>query len=113
MFDLIYIISAFLLLSFALNIFLLWYTRKMMGELYYMSENLGDLVEEVLLFDGHLKSLHELEIFYGDETLQSLMAHSNSLLDTLEDFREIYTLFNAEREEELIEEVDLDKNEEK
>tara|TARA_R110002020_G_scaffold9544_5_gene37510 strand:+ start:3460 stop:3798 length:339 start_codon:yes stop_codon:yes gene_type:complete len=112
MLDLVYIIPL-LLLSVALNIFLLWYTRRMMSELYHTSENIGDLTEEVLLFDGHLKSLHDMEIFYGDETLQSLMGHSNSLIETLEDFREIYALFNTEREEELTEEADLGKKEEK
>ena len=100
-------------ISILLNCFLIWYIREILTKLLFISENQQRLSEVLTSFSSHLDSIYELETFYGDETLQSLMAHSNSLLDTLEDFREIYTLFNAEREEELIEEVDLDKNEEK
>tara|TARA_R100000234_G_scaffold83675_1_gene53042 strand:- start:701 stop:937 length:237 start_codon:yes stop_codon:yes gene_type:complete len=63
------------------------------------------LVEEVLAFDQHLNSVHELEVFYGDETLGNLIRHSKGLTETLEDFVEIYTLFDQETEERLTEEV--------
>ena len=39
------------------------------------------------------------------ETLGNLIRHSKGLLDTLEDFAEIYTLFDQEAEEQLTEEV--------
>ena len=46
-----------------------------------------------------------METFYGDETLGNLIRHSRGLTDTLEDFAEIYTLFDQEAEEQLTEEV--------
>ena len=66
--------------------------------LYDVSENMQALVEEVLLFDQHLNSVHEMETFYGDETLGNLIRHSRGLTETLEDFAEIYTLFDQEAE---------------
>jgi hypothetical protein len=91
--------------SVILNIFLVWYCRNLMISLYDVSGNMQVLVEEVLLFDEHLNNIHEMETFYGDQTLGNLIQHSKSLTETLEDFAEIYTLFDQEVEEQLTEEV--------
>ena len=101
--DLLFVIL--FIVSACLNIFLVWYCRNLMVSLYDVSENMQALVEEVLLFDQHLNSVHEMETFYGDETLGNLIRHSRGLTETLEDFAEIYTLFNQEAEEQLTEEV--------
>jgi len=94
-----------LILSVLLNIFLVWYTRRVILELMDVSENMQILTEEVVSFDSHLNSVHELEIFYGDATLGNLIRHSKALVDTLEDFVELYGLFNEDVENNLTEEV--------
>ncbi|HCT51069.1 MAG TPA: hypothetical protein DF712_01290 [Balneola sp.] len=94
-----------IIVSVLLNMFLVWYCRNLMISLYDVSTNMQALVEEVLLFDSHLNSVHEMETFYGDETLGNLLRHSRGLTETLEDFAEIYTLFDQEAEEQLTEEV--------
>ena len=101
--DLLFVIL--FIVSACLNIFLVWYCRNLMVSLYDVSENMQALVEEVLFFDQHLNSVHEMEAFYGDETLGNLIRHSRGLTETLEDFAEIYTLFDQEAEEQLTEEV--------
>jgi hypothetical protein len=100
-------ISLFVL-SVLLNIFVIWYCRNLIASLFDVSNNMQTLVEEVLAFDQHLNSVHELEVFYGDETLGNLIRHSKGLIETLEDFVEIYTLFDQETEERLTEEVSDD-----
>ncbi len=111
MFDLLHLVLLILLvLSVGLNAFLIWYARRLMFDLYDVSENIKDLTEEVLAFDVHLNSVHELEVFYGDETLGNLIRHSSALMETLEDFTDIYTLFDEEAEERLTEEVFDDAN---
>jgi len=100
-----WIVVVLLALSAVLNAFLIWYSRKVILELYDVSENIKVLTEEVVLFDKHLKNVHELEVFYGDPTLGSLIQHSTALTDTLEDFVEIYGLFDEEAEAALTEEV--------
>ena len=106
--DLLFVIL--FIASACINIFLIWYCRNLMVSLYDVSENMQALVEEVLLFDQHLNSVHEMETFYGDETLGNLIRHSRGLTETLEDFAEIYTLFDQEAEEQLTEEVPDDAN---
>ncbi len=81
----IVILSIALLVSISLNIFMLWYGRAILEDFYYMSDNLGSLIEQIIIFSEHLKSVYELEMFYGDDTLKSLMDHARELSEKLED----------------------------
>ena len=96
-----------LVLSILMNIFAVWYGRNVLRRMFYVSEHMNILVEEVLLYNGHLSTVHEMEVFYGDETLGELMRHTTGLIETLEDFAEIYTMFD-EDSEQLFEEVNND-----
>jgi hypothetical protein len=103
--EMFYLITGIIfLLSIGLNIFLFWFNRNLLRRMFFISEHMATLVEEVVGYHNHLNSVHELEIFYGDETLGELLRHSNGLIETLEDFEEIYTMFGEENEE-LFEEV--------
>ena len=68
----------------------------MMEDFYYMSDNLGSLMEQVIMFSEHLKSVHELEMFYGEEVLGGLIRHSKDLMETFQDFVEIVEMFELE-----------------
>ena len=35
-------------------------------------------------FTAHVKGIHDLEMFYGDQTLSGLMEHGKQILDRLE-----------------------------
>ena len=66
-----------------------------------MSDNLGSLIEQVILFSEHLRSVHELEMFYGDEILGGLIRHSKDLVETVQDFVEIVELFEEDEENDV------------
>ena len=95
-----------LIASLLLNVFFIWYFRNLVSRLRFISENLGALVEETVSFRDHLESVHELEMFYGDETLTGLIHHVGEYSETLADFEEIYTLLDDDEEENL-EETDV------
>ena len=95
------ILSIALLVSISLNIFMFWYGRAILEDFYYMSDNLGSLIEQVILFSEHLRSVHELEMFYGDEILGGLIRHSKDLVETVQDFVEIVELFEADEETDV------------
>jgi|TARA_R110002020_G_scaffold23607_3_gene78527 hypothetical protein len=90
------ILAVLLFLSATLNIFMFWYGKAMMEDFYYMSDNLGSLMEQVIMFSEHLKSVHELEMFYGEEVLGGLIRHSKDLMETFQDFVEIVEMFELE-----------------
>ena len=112
MIELVLVIA--LILSVLLNIFLVWYTRNTLSNLLYLSENLGLLHDVVSDFGEHLKTVYELERFYGDPTLTHLLEHSNAIREELDRYEDIFLLsepFEDETTEED-EEGDIDDGEE-
>jgi len=54
-----------------------------------MGEVERELQETVEVFDNfvtHLDSIYKLEVFYGDDTLQGLLEHSQGVLRHLDQF---------------------------
>ena len=97
----------FLALSVALNIFLVWYSRKLLINLLYVSDNITDMLDNLSEFSKHLQSVHELETFYGEPVLQELIKHSKRMVEDIEEYKDIYTLFeDGPRELEELEEKD-------
>ena len=78
--------------SVVANFIAFYYIRVVIGRLMYVGDNLGDLAEMVIAYRGHLKSVYEMEMFYGDETLQFLVQHTKSLHNLLEDFEDVYLI---------------------
>mgnify|MGYP005813085397 FL=1 len=102
------ILSATLTLSVIFNIGIFVYARSAIARLLFVSEELGDLQQMVDSFAKHLKTLYELEMYYGDQTLQNLLDHAISFNEQLETFEYIYEL----TEEEEADIVDHDEEEE-
>jgi len=94
------ILFIILSISILFNVFLLVYLRYLIPQLYFVSQNINSLVRAVVQFRDHLQAVHELERFYGDETLRSLLRHSNGLVEVLDDFEDIYMLADDEEDKE-------------
>jgi hypothetical protein len=90
------ILSASLLLSVIFNVGIFVYARASVSRLLMVSEELGDLQNMVNSFSRHLKSVYELEMFYGDQTLEHLLNHAVSFNEQLETFEFIYSLTEQE-----------------
>lgn len=82
--------------SIGLNILLLWYLKKVLERLMLVSDNIGGLFDSVSVYREHVKSIYELEVFYGDETLESLINHTKELYEELEQFEPIYSLTDTD-----------------
>ncbi len=78
--------------SVVANFIAFYYIRVVLGRLMYVGDNLGDLAEMITAYRNHLKSVYEMEMFYGDETLQFLVEHTKSLHALLEDFEDVYSI---------------------
>ena len=84
------ILTAILTFSMVLNIGLIIYVRGAIIRLLSVSEELGDLQQMINSFAIHLKNVYELEMFYGDETLSSLLDHGKGLMEELENLESIF-----------------------
>ena len=92
------IISAILFVSVVFNVGIFIYARAAVTRLLSVSEELGDLQAMINAFAGHLKTVYELEAFYGDDTLKNLLHHAISFNDQLDTFEYIYSLTEETKE---------------
>jgi hypothetical protein len=98
-----YIISAAFVISAFINIFLVWYCVKVLRELFSVSETLEDLFVDVETFKRHLEGVYELEMFYGDQTLENLLSHARALSKEFDRYEILFSL------KEPLEDDDFDK----
>ena len=103
------------IVSLCLNFILIWFLRSLTSRLVYVSENMTDLLNYLTEYGSDLKSIYEMEMYYGDETIKGLIRHTQMIMDVLSDFDEIYNITNDEGleevdEEELEEEDELDES---
>ena len=78
----IVILSLFLVVSSAANIFLIWFGWKSLRQIAEYDEELRDLIQIIKSFSTHVESVYEMEMFYGDETLRHLMRHGKDIVAT-------------------------------
>ena len=102
------VISFLLYLSILINLFLIWYTYQFVLENKRIEEDINLLFNSTEEFSQHLEGLYELEMYYGDENLHSLIEHSRDLLNQYVDIQEKY--YDVEVDVEL--EEGEDDNEE-
>jgi len=93
------ILTILLVVSVLINILFFWYTRNILAKLLFVSENIGDLMEMANRFVDHVDSIHQMEMFYGDETLGFLVQHARDLAEQFEMFEQIFTLTEEGDEE--------------
>ena len=86
------ILSASLTLSVIFNIGILVYARAAIARLLSVSEELGDLQQMADSFTTHLQTVYDLEMFYGDQTLEHLLNHARSFREQMGTFEYIYEL---------------------
>ena len=89
-------LSAILSLSFIINVVLGIYARAAIIRLVSVAEELYDLREMSSSLSNHLESVYQLEMFYGDETLKSLMNHCQSFVEQMDTFEYIYGLIEED-----------------
>ena len=80
-------LALLILISLALNVLCVWYIRNILRDYFYVLENLEDLFDVIDVFSAHLESVHALETFYGDSTLQNLIKHSKDVVGEIDTYK--------------------------
>jgi hypothetical protein len=78
------------------NIFSILYCRFLLKNLVELSESIKDVRALIDGFRGHVDSLHELEMFYGDETLKSMIDHAKFVVEQIDTYKETLSLTSQE-----------------
>ena len=93
-------IITFLTVSVLLNIFFIWYLRRMIKDYFYTLEGLESMVDDMSQFSNHLERVNSLDTFYGDTTLQNLIKHSKDLVIRLKEYESIMSIDNTNEEQD-------------
>ena len=83
-----------LFFSLAVIVFLVFYIRHLLKGIIYISRNSSDLINAIESYKRHLGAVYELPMFYGDETLKSLLSHTSQLAEEITELKSV--LFLAE-----------------
>ena len=94
------IITVALVLSLCLNIPMVWYIVKLLRELVDVTSAVEEVFSDIDAFVSHLNGVHELEMFYGDETLGNLLSHSAMLKEEINKYKLSFSLIEETKEKE-------------
>ena len=82
----------FFFLSLTVNIALFWYVFSSLREYSELEEDISSMLLKTFELEEHLVSVYQMEMFYGDQTLHSLVEHTKDVVTELEVYRHKYSL---------------------
>jgi len=95
-------ILPFLLFVFVcISLGLVWYIKNLLDQIKDINEDIAKMSEVFEGFTIHAEGIYQLEMFYGDETLQALIDHSKDVLEEISLHQQKYLLSD---EEDILEE---------
>ena len=84
------VVPFLLYLSIIVNLVLAWFSIGCVKNISDIEEDMDAIMSKTDNFTEHLESVHEMEIFYGDETLQGMIDHSKQLVNDYIDLQAKY-----------------------
>tara|TARA_R110002074_G_scaffold144402_5_gene292012 strand:- start:158 stop:568 length:411 start_codon:yes stop_codon:yes gene_type:complete len=84
------VVPFLLYLSVIINLVLIWFSIKCIKNINDIEEDMDIIMSKTDDFTEHLENVHEMEMFYGDETLQSMIEHSKQLINDYIDLQAKY-----------------------
>ena len=87
-----------LFISVIFNASLLYFSTRLARRLFAVGTNLEALYGIIFSFRRHVEQVHESEVFYGDQTLQALILHSNQILDELDNYEDLMQIVELDEE---------------
>ena len=85
-------VEILLILSVALNIFAVWYVRELLVRFKFYSENTTELFTNLQEYTEHLEKVNQMEVYFGDPTIQGLLEHSRDVAGVVAEYLEIFSL---------------------
>ena len=77
-------IEALLVISALVNVLFIVYARWLIRIIKVGEEDIRSVGELIGQYVAHVNSVHQLEMFYGDPTLESLIRHGREIVEQLD-----------------------------
>ena len=91
----LFLVSCILICGLSYYIF--WLIRYISD----VNEDLTNMSYNFRQFEQHLSTIYEMEMFYGDDTLKSLLSHTKELKESLEEMQILLQIPTNEEDAEL------------
>jgi len=89
-----------LFLSVIINLGLVWLSIKLFTRLEDCNDDIESMLNTVDGLGVHIKSIHEMEMFYGEPILQGMMDHIEEVAQEIEEYKFKYSNESLEEPEE-------------
>ena len=80
------VVYFFLYLSILVNVGMGWYIYNLLGKVEYVNEDVENILSSVNGLSEHLDAIYELEMFYGEPVIQSLIDHMKAVQEEIESY---------------------------
>ena len=71
-----------------------WYVRGLLGLMYQITIDVQQMEDKMVEFSKHLDNVYEMEMYYGDETLAQLVRHSKEVVDSINQYKNLFEIEN-------------------
>lgn len=97
-----------------------WWILRSIKMFWIIKDLFSSVYENIASYHGHVKHVHSLERYFGDETLKGMIEHGESTCLGVEEFLEIFaefddlgeiTLPELEEKEDTVDEEKTDSQE--
>jgi len=105
----IWVVTILLVLSVIINVIVVWYIQQLLKNFYVISDRFEAFYQMTTEYADHLDNVHGLEMFYGDETLVSLMEHTKFVAENTRAIEDFYSFLGAWEPEEYETEEDTEE----
>ena len=99
-----------LLFSVLLNLFFLWYVKQILTRLWFVSSNIGSLLDALDEYYEYANSIYELEKFYGDQEIKEFVQQTKNMIEELKQYESVYSLTDLDEDFLEVEEVNGEEN---
>jgi len=90
------ILPFLLFLFICITLGLVWYLKNLIAQIKDINEDIANISIIFENFTSHVESIYQLEMFYGDETLQALIEHSKNVLEKVDLHQQKYLLVDED-----------------
>ncbi len=98
----------FITLLVTSNVILVWYIKRLLNIISDTTEGIEDMKLAIASFSEHLQSIYKQDTYYGEPTIERLIAHSKMLVKEMEQFIKVFLVSDPK-----VEEMEVENNDQK
>ena len=96
----VYLWFILFLISLIVNGIFAWYIRKLINQFKTAINSVSEIQSLMDEYSFHIKTVSEMESYYGDTTIENLLKHTKDMVDNLKLAGDRFSLLETQEGEE-------------